>query len=130
MKVLTRFLAVSLCAIFASSAFAAEPLQFWHCEMQDEASEDDVLNGVGDWLDAAKKVPGGESLDVKVLFPVVVNSVGDYDVWFALSADSFEAWGKFWDNYPESDAGEIEDANAAFFICPDSVLFHSESLED
>jgi hypothetical protein len=130
MKVLTRFLAVSLFAIFASPVFAAEPLQFWHCEMQDEASEDDVLNGVGDWLEAAKMVPGGESLDIKVLFPIVVNSAGDYDVWFVLTADSFEAWGKFWDNYPESEAGDVEELNHEVFVCPDSVLFQSESTED
>jgi len=124
MKVLTRLLAVSIFAILAFPAYA-NPIQFWHCEMDDEASEDDVLNGMEEWLAAARKLPGGESLEVKVLFPVVVASDGDYDVWITKSMDSFESWGKFWDAYPESDAGEIEDSHTEIYLCPDSVLFQS-----
>lgn len=125
MKSLTRLLAVSVFALIASPVFAGIPVQMWHCEVFDEASEDDVLNAIEEWLKSVRKVPGGEGLKAQALFPVVVASEGDFDVWITLTTDSFEAWGKFWDNYPDSDAGELEDTHGKIFVCPDSVLFEA-----
>jgi len=130
MKKISTLLAISVLTMFAFPAFAGQPAEVWHCEMADDASEDDVLNGVGDWLDAAKKVPGGESFEIHVMFPAVVNFEGDTDVWILLLADSFEAWGKFWDHYPDSDVGDIEDANATAFVCPDNLLFEAMEPDD
>jgi len=60
---------------------------------------------------------------MQVLFPVAVNTDGNFDMWIIVTAESLESWGRFWDNYPDSDAGDIEEENEEMFLCPDSGLW-------
>ena len=123
MTMFTRFMLVAIFAMFAAPAFAGQALQLWHCEIDEEVFEEDAIAGLQKWHAAAKQVKGGESLEIQVLFPIAVNSDGDFDMWVILTAESIEAWGRFWDNYPDSDAGDLEDENEDMFICPDSGLW-------
>lgn len=123
MTMFTRFVLIAIFMMFAAPAFAGQALQMWHCEIDEEVLEEDAIAGLEKWLAAAKQVKGGESLEMKVLFPVAVNSDGDFDMWIMVTTDSLEAWGRFWDHYPDSAAGDLEDENEDMFICPDSGLW-------
>jgi len=125
MKIIAGLMFVSMLMIVAAPAYAAEATQMWSCEMEADASEEDVTAGAQAWLAAAKKVKGGERLEAYVYFPVAVNATGDIDVWFVVVAPTFEEWGKFWDNYGGSTAAEIEVRNEEKVVCPDSVLWES-----
>lgn len=125
MMKIARFVLISMFVLSANSAYAGTPVQLWHCEMDDEATEEAVIAGIEKWLEAAKQLDGGEGLEMRVMFPVAVNAPGEYDIWVILTAPSFEDWGKFWDNYPDSDAGDVDDENNELFVCPGSALWDS-----
>ena len=109
--------------IVASPVFAGEATQMWRCEMDDDATEEQIEAHAAQWLKAAKKVEGGENLEAYVLFPVAVNATGEMDFMYIVVAPTFEEWGKFWDNYGDSEAAQME--NHELSVCPDGVLWES-----
>lgn len=129
MKMFTGIVLVSMFALFAAPAFAGTPVQLWHCELDDDATEEAVIDAVESWLAAARKVDGGEGMTARILFPVAVNAVGEFDMWIIISTPSFAEWGRFWDGYPDSDAGDVEEDNSELFICPGSALWESIIIE-
>ena len=129
MKKVTRYALASLLALCTTTAFAGAPIQLWHCELDDDATEEAVMAGVERWLASARQVDGGANLKVQVLFPVAVNAIGDFDMWKILSTTSFEEWGRFWDNYPDSPASDVEEKTHEFLVCPDSALWEVTKVE-
>ena len=115
--------------IVASPVFAGEATQMWRCEMDDDASEAQVVEGAAKWLAAAKKLDGGANFTAQVFFPVAVNGTGEMDMMYVITAPSFAEWGKFWDAYSGSEAAAIEQSNNALVICPDSVLWESVNVK-
>jgi hypothetical protein len=124
----TRFLFILLFTFMAAPAFAGTPTQMWACEMTDDATEEAVLAQAEAFVEGARKIPGGENIKARVLFPVAVNSMGNADVWFVVTAPSFEAWGKFWDHFPDSDLADKEGAEDEAVVCPDSALWESTPI--
>jgi hypothetical protein len=129
MKTLLRLVLVCLLVTVAAPAFSGDAVQMWKCEMDDDATEDQVKARAQDWLKAAKKMPGGENLKAFVLFPIAVNGVGEMDLMFVVVAPSFEEWGKFWDAYADSSANAADELNKEDVVCPDSVLWESFKME-
>ena len=120
---------VSMQMIGAAPAYAAEAMQMWRCEMDDDTTEEEVITMAREWLKAAKTMEGGERLKAFVNFPVAVNAIGETDVWFVVVAPSFEEWGKFWDGYAGSPANAIDEENSALVVCPDSALWESVKIK-
>jgi len=125
MKILVKLVLISMVMIFAAPAYSGVAIQMWKCEMDDDASEQDVKVMAAKWLKAAKKLNGGERLEAYVYFPVAVNDTGEMDLVFAVTAPSFEEWGKFWDAYGGSEAAKIEIENYEQVVCPDSAVWES-----
>jgi len=113
---------------FVTPALASEVTQIWHCEMEDDVTEKAIIDGVGEWLEAARQMDGGANLQATVFFPVAVTT-GDYDVMILFTAPSFEEWGRFWDGYEGSPAAEVENNHHDMFICPDSELWESVEID-
>ncbi len=128
MKTLVGLMLVSMLMIVATPAFSAVATQMWKCEMDDDISEEEVIANAGEWLKAARTMKGGEQLEAHVYFPVAVNAIGEADVWFVVTAPSFEEWGKFWDNYAGSPAAEVDKRNEKV-VCPDSALWESVKIK-
>ena len=127
MKVLLGLVLVAALLIGAAPAYASDAVQMWRCEMDDDATEEQVRAHAGDWLKAAKKIEGGENLEAYVYFPVAVNATGEMDLMFIVVAPSFEEWGKFWDNYAGSAAADAE--NNDLVVWPDSVLWEQFTVK-
>ena len=123
MKTLVRLMLISMLMIGVVSAYSAECVQIWKCELDDDATEAEVIGMARDWLKAAKKVKGGERLEAYVYFPVAVAGIGEYDCLFVVTAPSFEEWGRFWDNYEGSEAALTEVANQEMVITPESAVW-------
>ncbi len=120
----------SMLMIGAAPAYAAEAMQMWRCELDDNISEEEVIAGAREWLKAAKTMKGGERLEAHVYFPVAVNAIGQADVWFVVVAPSFEEWGKFWDNYIISpDGAEANKRHQEKVVCPNSALWESIKIK-
>jgi hypothetical protein len=115
--------------VAAAPAFSGDAVQMWRCEMDDDATEAQVKAMAQEWLEAAKKLDGGEGLEAFVLFPVAVNATGEMDVMFVVVAPSFQDWGKFWDAYGGSPAAALERQHEEAVVCPDSVVWESFKVE-
>ena len=130
MNTIVRLMLVFMLMIVAAPAYAAEATQMWKCEMDDDATEEEVTAIAQEWLKTAKTMEGGERLKAYVYFPVAVNAIGETDVWFVVVAPSFAEWGKFWDNYVDSPAAaEADKRNQEKIVCPDSALWESVKVE-
>jgi hypothetical protein len=129
MNTIVRLMLVFMLMIVAAPTFAAEATQMWKCEMDDDASEADVIAGAAAWLKAAKTMEGGKNLRASVYFPVAVNATGEVDAFFIVAAPSFAEWGTFWDNYSGSPAEAQDMKNRDDVVCPDSALWESIRIE-
>ena len=58
MKALVQFMLVFMMLVLATTVFSAEATQMWKCEMDDDASEEDVIALAQEWLKSAKKNGG------------------------------------------------------------------------
>jgi hypothetical protein len=125
MKTILGLVFTSMLMIAAAPAYSGVALQMWKCELDDDATEQDVKAMAAKWLKAAKKLNGGERLEAYVNFPVAVNDTGESDLIFTVTAPSFEEWGKFWDSYGGSEAAKIDDENNEQVVCPDSAVWES-----
>ena len=117
---------VAVMAIAVSPAFAGgKATQMWRCELQDDATEDQVVAAAEKWLATAKTMKGGENFEAYVYFPVAVNANGESDLIFVVVAPSFSEWGEFWDGYKDSAAAKLDKENQEFVDPTDSGLWES-----
>lgn len=122
-------LAIATAFLVASATAQAGATQMWRCELTDKASEEEVGQMATEWLAAARKMKGGDRLQAYTYFPVAVNVPGSIDVLFIVHAPSFEEWGKFWDDYLDSPAGEVEHKYRDKIVCPNSALWESVEVK-
>ena len=125
MKRTMAWLTGSLLAL-AVPAFASMATQIWHCEMHDDATEEQFLEHTAEWVAAARKLPGGEKMKLSVQFPVAAQPVGDTDVLIIMTLPTFADWGKFWDAYPDSDAAQLEERS---MDCPSSAVWEEKVID-
>jgi hypothetical protein len=129
MKILLSLMLVFAMVFGAIPAFGEEAMQMWRCEMDDDASEEEVIAMAQEWLAAAKKMPGGENLKAFVNFPVAVNAPGQIDILFVVTAPSFQEWGKFWDSYLGSKAEVVDKKYREKIACPGSALWEVKRVK-
>jgi hypothetical protein len=128
MKIIVGLMLVFMLMIVAAPAYSAEVVQIYNCE-QDENATDGAIKAVAtEWLEAAKKMKGGEQLEVYVRFPIV-GHMGEKDFTFVLRAPSLEQWSIFTSGYKGSALEEIDDRLDELCDCPDSSLWELEKLE-
>ncbi len=62
MKLILRFVFVAMIMALAAPAYAAQAVQMFACELDDDLTEADLESNASKWLAAAKTVKGGENL--------------------------------------------------------------------
>jgi hypothetical protein len=112
-------------AMKGAAPSAHKATQMWRCEMDDDATEEQVMEGAQKWIAAANTMKGGKNLEAYVYHPVAVNATREIDMVFVVTAPTFKEWGEFWDGYPDSPAAAVEEDTEKFVICPDSTLWES-----
>lgn len=127
MKTLIHIALISMLIVFASPAHS-EAMQIFNCELEDEATEDDVFDMSAKWLKAARTIKGGENLTLWVRFPVTA-SVDDIDFTFVLFTPDFTEWGEFTDAYELSTIVEIDDEFEKIAECNDSSLWEGVEVK-
>ena len=123
MKMLIKFVFASILMIAAAPAYAGQAVQVFVCEIEDEVTEEVLIQRASAWLKAAKTVKGGENLTASLHDPVAGN-MKQGDVLFVIVAPSLTEWGTFWDNYKDSAADKLDKENDDI-VCPNSRLFES-----
>lgn len=127
MKTLIHIALISMLIVFASPAHS-EAMQIFNCELEDEATEDDVFDMSAKWLKAARTIKGGENLTLWVRFPVTA-SADDIDFTFVLFTPDFTEWGEFTDAYELSTIVEIDDEFEKIAECNDSSLWEGVEVK-
>lgn len=129
MKKLLHSMIVATFALSATPALSDQVFEAMQCKLVGEKkSEDDVIAAAKKWLAAARTVPGGKDLRLSIHFPVA-GGRPDTDFVFVLRAPSFEAWGRFWDNYAGSAAEKIDDAADAITKCSSGRLYGGVDIQ-
>jgi G:T-mismatch repair DNA endonuclease (very short patch repair protein) len=113
----------------SAPAAAGKATQMWRCELDDDATEDQVVEAAEKWLAAAKTMNGGKDLEAFVYFPIAVNDSGQSDMFFVVRAPSFKVWGMFWDGFKDSPAAKLDKGNRDFIVPTDSGLWESIKIE-
>jgi hypothetical protein len=119
MKTFTRSLLVSLLLIISVPAFSATDttaVQIFVCEFNGDATSDQLLEVTAAWIEAARKTPGGEDIDVAIRFPIAEGAGASGHFRFVTIFPSFTAWGAFTDAYEGSD---VEGADEQFYEIAD-----------
>ena len=129
MKRTMGLMLVAVLLIAVAPAYAVRVSQVFHCEQDDDATEEEINAGAAKWLKAAKGQKGGKNLEAWIYYPVAVTNMGETDLLYVVVAPTFEEWGVFWDNYEGSPAAKIDVENREFVICPESALWESVPVE-
>lgn len=129
MNTMMRWMLVSVMLMVAAPAFSAQATQVFSCELNDGSTEEDVRATASEWLKAAKKMEGGDGLEVYLYFPIAVDKTGEIDFLFVIVAPSFQEWGVFWDGYEGSPAAKVDQRSEEHGVCPDSALWETEKVK-
>ena len=124
MKMMIRLAMISILMMLAAPAFAGSIVSVYNCQQSDDADEEDVTETASAWLKAAKKVKGGENLEVRVMFPIAA-VMNNNDFMFVVISPSFTEWGVFMDNYEKASETEDGVTYADIVQCDDSALWES-----
>jgi len=125
MKTIVSAVLISILMIVAAPAYSGGvATQFFKCEMDEDATEKDVVAYASKWLKSAKTMKGGKNLEAHIFFPVAVTNMGETDLIFAISAPTFAEWGMFWDAYEGSPAAAA-DKEDDLVDCPNSALWET-----
>ena len=123
MKKLLSTAIISILMMVAGTAWAGTgAVAVYTCSLADSASEEDVDKAAEAWLAAAKKVEGGEGLEVVIMYPLAA-AMGDSDFRFLVKAPSITAWGTFMDNYEGAALAKEDRQFADIAACADSALW-------
>ena len=128
MKTIVVLMFVFMLMIVAAPAYSAEVVQIYNCEQDEDATDEQIKAVAAEWLKAAKKMKGGERLEVYIRHPIV-GQMGENDFTFVLRAPSLEEWAVFTNGYEGSALEIIDDKLDEFCDCPGSTLWEIEKLE-
>ena len=116
MKTFTRSILVSLFLIIAAPAYSisgSQVLQIFVCEFVDdvdeEVSDDQVLDLATAWLKAAKQMEGGANMGLVIRFPIAEGDGVKGDFTWVISTPTFAEWGAFTDAYEGSAVSKVDD---------------------
>jgi hypothetical protein len=123
-----RLMIISVLLLVAAPTWADDVRHVYHCVQEAGAHDDALAEIASEWLAAARKLEGGENLQVHVHFPVAAD-VGDVDFLFVVVAPSFLEMGKFLHAYDGSPLEEIDDRFDQLASCPNSALWDSITID-
>ena len=122
-------LIVSVSYLFAAPAFADNIIQIWDCQLHDGKSGADAVAVSSTWLNAAKKIEGGEDFNVLLRFPIAANA-GDDSFRFVMIVADAKTWGVWIDNSAlDADLLVANDAWNAVASCSGSSMWAGVPVE-
>ena len=128
MKSIVRLMVISISIFFAAPTWSGSAVHLFHCVAEDETNEDALEAVTSEWLAAAKKMKGGENLEIFLYYPVAVGAA-EHDFSFMVIAPNFEQMGAFVDAYAGSPLEEIDDRFDQLAVCPISDMWEAVKVK-
>ena len=114
--------------LFAAPASADRVIQLWECELEKDATYEQLVDVSKRWTAAVRSIEGAEDIECFVEFPLAADAeYGDFT--FVLAAPSGVAWGMFEDGYEGSEAEAIDEEWRETASCEGSSLWRSVPLQ-
>ena len=117
----------SACLLIAGAASADGLTHVWECELDDDASVEELEAVSKKWADAARTIDGAGDLTVYLEYPYAGEELDEF--LFVMSLPSATAWGQFFDNYEGSAAEEVDPEWNALADCDEAMIFRSVSMQ-
>ena len=127
-KIIIASLTASVMFLFTVPAYADSIVQLWSCKLNDGKIVPDLVAASSAWLKAAKNNEGGEDIEAFLEYPIAADN-GDDDFTFVLVVADTKTWGAFNQDYPDSPAGQAEEAWSEVATCSSSSLWASVEVE-
>ena len=121
-------LTASVMFLFIGPAYGDSVLEIGECKLNDDKTTADLIAASSVWLKAAKKNEGGADIEVTLEFQIV-GDAGDAGFYFVLSIADTKTWGVFNHDYPDSPAGQAEEAWGEVATCSENTLSASVDIE-
>ncbi len=128
MKTIIRMAVISMFMFLAAPAWSDKAIHIYHCEQEDDATDEALEAIASEWLKAAKTMKGGKNLKVLLYFPIAVE-MGEHDFQFMVVAPDFEQMGAFLDAYSGSILEDIDDKFDELAACPDSAMWEAVAVK-
>ena len=128
MNKIFRLIFISVLMFVVAPAWADRAIHIYHCEQEDEATDEALSQIASEWLKAAKTLKGGANIEIFVYFPVAVE-IGEQDFLFMITAPSFEEMGAFIDAYEGSPLEDIDDRFDELAACPNSSMWEAITIK-
>ena len=106
----------------------ADVRNVWNCQLNDYKTLADLVAASSVWLKAAKSNEGGEDVEAFLEFPIAADTGADDFLFVVVFADT-NTWGVFNNDYPNSPAGEAEEAWGEVATCSASSLWELVEIE-
>ena len=120
---------MSLSYLLTAPAFANNVIQIWECQLNDGKTGAEVVEVSATWLEAARKIEGGEDFNVLLRFPIAANT-GDDSFRFVLIVADAKTWGVWVDNSTlDADLPEANAAWNAVASCSSSSMWAGVPIE-
>ena len=127
-KIIIASLTASVMFLFTAPAYADSIVQLWSCKLNDNKTTADLVAVSSVWLKAAKSMEGGKDLEAYLEFPIAADAGGG-DFTFVMVVADTKTWGVFNHDYPDSPAGEADEAWGEVATCSASSLWASVEIE-
>ena len=128
MKSLIRLMVVSMLMFFTAPAWSGSAVHMFHCVAEDHATDDALEAITSEWLAAAKKMKGGENLEVFLYFPIATGT-SEHDFSLIMITPDFAQMGAFLDAYAGSPLEEIDDRLDELAVCPISDMWEAIAVK-
>ena len=113
--------------LFAGGAAADGVTHVWECEMDEDATYDQLEALSKQWTTAARKIDGVGDLEVYLEFPMAGEELNEF--LFVMSLPSATAWGRFMDGYEGSEAETVDEEWGEIASCDEAMIFRSVSMQ-
>ena len=99
----------------------------WECELEDDATIEQLEDISRRWVEAARTIEGAEEISVYLEYPYAGDDIGDF--LFVMSAPSATAWGQFMDGYEGSAAEAVDEGWGDIASCDEAMIFRSVAMQ-
>ena len=113
--------------LLAGTAYADGITHVWECEVDEDATYEQLEAVSKKWTDAARKIDGVGNLEVYLEYPMAGEELDEF--LFVMSVPSATAWGAFMDGYEGSEAQEVDEEWGEIASCDEAMIFRSVSMQ-
>jgi hypothetical protein len=131
MKTFSRSVLVSLLLIIAAPAFSEtrmQAIQIFVCDLNGDATADQLLEVTAAWVKAARNTKGGKDIEVAIRYPIAEGGDAPGDFRFVIVLPSFSAWGAFTDAYEGSEVEGVDEQLYELADCGKSTIWEGMIL--